>query len=442
MIIAKRLVGKAIATWLGPTGDAARRAVANVRERITNEPRKLDLYLDIADPWSYLLAQAVSRLVQAYPIELAIHIVTPPASDVDPAPTMRPKHSVRDAQTLAEYWDLEFAGKKEADSGLVRDVGTAMIRERPAADQLRAFIELAAAMWSIDRKKVGTLLHQWGADGHGSIAPIINENYAQLRKAGHYQSGMIAYKGTWYWGIDRLPYLEAELARDLGCDVAHVVTPRSQSDRGPLKLSEKPLTCELWFSFRSPYSYLALEQIEVVLAPYKVPLVLRQIAPMVSRGLPLPQVKRMYIVRDAKREADRLGIPFGEICDPLGKGVDHCLAIMHWANQRGPDVALAFARSAMRGSWAEARDLSEYVDLKVVVERAGLSWDEARAVLDSPEAVKAHQANAADLAVINLWGVPSFRCGDFIAWGQDRLPLLADRLRRHALAGSSVNEAK
>jgi 2-hydroxychromene-2-carboxylate isomerase len=158
---------------------------------------------------------------------------------------------------------------------------------------------------------------------------------------------------------------------------------------------------------------------------------------MVTRGLSVPQVKRLYIVRDAKREADRLGIPFGELCDPLGPGVDNCLAIMHWAQKRGPADTLAFARSAMRGIWAEARDVSEYVDLRAVVERAGLPWDEARAALDDPEAVKAAQAHVADLAVVSLWGVPSFRVGDFVAWGQDRLPLLADRLRRHALAASA-----
>jgi 2-hydroxychromene-2-carboxylate isomerase len=252
-------------------------------------------------------------------------------------------------------------------------------------------------------------------------------------------AAMISYKGEWYWGVDRLPYLEAELAADLGVDVAHVVTPRT--DRGPLKLSDKPLTCELWFSFRSPYSYLALEQIETVLAPYKVPLVLRQVQPMVARGAQLPNVKRMYIVRDAKREADRLGIAFGEVCDPLGKGVDHCLAIQHWANQRGPAEALAFARSAMRGAWSEAKDLGEYVDLKVIVERAGLPWEEAKAVLEDPAAAKQATVNAQDMAVIGLWGVPSFRCGDFVAWGQDRLPLLADRLRRHALAQSVVQPA-
>src|SRR5258706_8183077 len=100
MIIAKRLKGKAIGAWPGSTGDALRGAVTAVRERITNEPRKLDLYFDITDPWSYLLAQAVTRLMQVYPIELAVTIVTPPASDVDPAPTMRPKHAVRDCQQL------------------------------------------------------------------------------------------------------------------------------------------------------------------------------------------------------------------------------------------------------------------------------------------------------------------------------------------------------
>jgi len=84
----------------------------------------------------------------------------------------------------------------------------------------------------------------------------------------------------------------------------------------------------------------------------------------------------------------------------------------------------------MRGIWAEARDMTEYVDLRYVTERADLPWAEAREVLHDPDAAKWAQSHAADLAVIGLWGVPSLRVGDFVAWGQDRLPLLADRLRR------------
>ncbi len=434
MSIAKRLKAKAISTWLGPTGDAARRAVTQIKERISKEPRRLEFYFDITDPWSFLTAQAVARLLEAYPVEFAFHTITPPASDVDPAPHLRPKYALRDSQYLADYWDVEFAGKKECDSGMVRDIGTALIRERPAREQLTAATELGQALWSIDRKRLVALLGTWGSESHGMVKPILNEAYDALRKSGHYQGAMIHYGDSWYWGIDRLPYLEAALAADLGKDVAHVVKVRPEADRGALKLSEKPLSCEMWFSFRSPYSYLALEQIQGILAPQAIPLVLRQVAPMVVRGLPLPTVKRLYIVRDAKREADRLGIPFGELVDPLGAGVDNCLAIVHWANQRSPADGVAFARSAMRGIWAEAKDPGEYVDLRHLVERAGLPWEEARAAIGAPGAATAAHENATDLDGAGLWGVPSFRIGDFVAWGQDRLPLLADRLRRHALA--------
>lgn len=441
MIIAKRLKGKAIAAWLGPAGDAARRALAEVKQRISDAPRRLDFYFEIADPWSYLAAQAVSRLVAAYPVDLAVHVVTPPAADVAPVPAQRASHAVRDAQHLAAYWDVEFPGKREADSGMVRDIGSALIRERPAAEQLRAALELTGAMWAGDRKALTALLGKWGTDAHGSVAPILNTAYAELRKAGHYQGAMVRYGSDWYWGIDRLAFLEEALARDLGRDVAGVVAPRPEAERGPLKLSDKPLTCELWFSFRSPYSYLALEQIEAVLAPYGIPLVLRPMQPMASRGLPVPIIKRVYIVRDVKRCADRIGVPFGELNDPLGPAVDNCLAIMHRALGRSTAEGLAFARSVMRGVWAEARDLTEYVDLRAVAERGGISWDEARAALDDPEGGRVAQANATDLAVIGLWGVPSFRVGDFVAWGHDRLPLLADRLRRHALATAAAPAA-
>jgi 2-hydroxychromene-2-carboxylate isomerase len=439
MIITKRLMGKAIATWLGPTGEAARRAVAQVKERVTGEAKKLELYFDLAEPWSYLTAQATSRLLDAYTVDFAFHVITPPASDVDPFPIQRAKHAVRDAQQLAEFYDLDFPGKREADPGSVRDVGTVLIRDRPAREQLKAALELSHALWSNDKKSLQKLIGAWGSESHGAVAPILNGNYETLRKRGHYMGAMLAYGGEWYWGIDRLRYLEAALARDTGTPIADVVHERPIAERGALAIAEpvankplQPLACELWFSFRSPYSYLALEQIEAVLAPYSIPVKLRAIPPLAVRGGKVPASKSMYIVRDAKREADRLGIPFGELCDPLGTGIDNCIALAYWADQRG--ALLPFAKSAMRGIWAEARDVGEYVDLRFIVERAGLPWTEAREALGNPEAAKWAQASTTDMAVYSLWGVPSFKVGDFVAWGQDRLPMLADRLRRNASA--------
>jgi 2-hydroxychromene-2-carboxylate isomerase len=442
MIITKRLMGKAIATWLGPTGEAARRAVAEVRDRVTGAPRRLELYYDLAEPWSYLAAQIASRLLAAYPsLDFAFHSITPPASDVDPFPQQRAKHAVRDARQLAEFYDLDFPGKREADPGAARDVGTVLVRERPARDQLQAALELGHAMWSGDKKTLAKLAGAWGSEAHGAVAPILNSNYETLRKAGHYMGAMFHYAGEWYWGVDRLRYLEARIAHDAGAPVANVLAERPLSERGPLVIAEpvankppQPLGCDLWFSFRSPYSYLALEQIDDIIAPYHLPLTLRPVLPLVMRGAKMPTSKRMYIVRDVKREADRLGIPFGELCDPLGAGIEKCIAIAYWAERRGAGELLAFAKSALRGIWAEARDVNEYVDLRFVVERAGLPWNEAKDAIGNPDAMKWAQAAATDLAVFSLWGVPSFKVGDFVAWGQDRLPMLADRLRRNASA--------
>lgn len=413
-----------------------RRAVASVRSVLTSSPRRMDVYFDITDPWSYLTAQIADRLVAAYGVELGFHTITPPASDVNAQPALRTQYALRDAQELTAYYDLEFPGKREADPGMVRDVGTVLVRERPAAEQLAIALALGNALWTNDKKALTELLGKHGAEAHGSVAPILNTKYAELRKAGHYQGAMIHYGGEWYWGVDRLAHLEAALARDLGRPIANVVGVRPEAERAGRPLSKKPLACEMWFSFRSPYSYLALQQIEDVLAPFGVPLVLKQVLPMVSRGVPLPSVKRMYIALDAKREADRLGIPFGELCDPLGPGIAHCLTLQHWANGKG--AGLPLARSVTRGIWAEARDVTEYVDLKFLVERAGLPWDEAKHEIEAnaEAASKVAADNAAELNGAGLWGVPSFRVGDFVAWGQDRLPLLVDRLRRHQLAAA------
>ncbi len=437
MLIAKRIVGKAVAAWLGPPGDAARRLVAELRDRVTNEPRKLELYFDISDPWSYLAAQAASRLIAAYPVEFEIHVVAPPASDVDPQPALRARHAVRDAQQLAGYWDVEFSSTRESDPSAVRDVGTALIRQRPAREQLQCALELSAALWSNDRKQLAKLLGTWGTESHTSVPPALHSSYAALRKTGHYMGAMFHYAGEWYWGVDRLHYLEAQLAQDTTTPLAEVVKLRPESERGPQALVEpqpnkpiQPLQCEMWVSFDSPYCYLAIEQIESVLAPHSVPLRLRPLPAGHHAGM--PTIQRLYSVRDAKREADRLGLRFGEICDPSGAGAEHCNAIAHWADQQGR--LLEFARSAMQAAWSEARDLTEYVDLRYVVERANLPWQEAREIIHNPAAAPWVQAAASDLAVYGLWDAPAFKVGDWVARGHDRLPLLADRLRRHALS--------
>ena len=437
MLVAKRIKGKAIAALLGPMGQKARHALARARG-----DGPLAYYFDVEDPWSYLGAQVLARLVAHYQVPFELHVISRPAQDVVPAGGLRDAYAVRDAHELASYYDLDFPGKKTADPGMALRMACGLVRELSAEERLAAILEMGKGLWTGDNKPIATVLGRIGAESTVAVPPILATSYSALRKRGHYLGAMFWHRGTWYGALDRLGHLEAALAKETGKAVAGVVRVRPEGERGPLRLAtdkNRPtLAVEAWFSFRSPYSYLALEQLAAAIEPSGLPLVLRPIAPMVERGQVLVSAKRNYILEDAKREADRLGLPFGEVCDPLGKGVEACLAISHHlaARDDGHRSLLAFARSALRGAWSQARDLSEYVDLRAVVEQADLSFaDAARWVAESQQAGAAMAAaNAADLEAMGLWGVPSFRVGDLWLWGQDRLELLTDRLRRHALA--------
>jgi 2-hydroxychromene-2-carboxylate isomerase len=144
---------------------------------------------------------------------------------------------------------------------------------------------------------------------------------------------------------------------------------------------------------------------------------------MVMRGLPVSRAKKLYIIHDAKREADRLGIPFGRACDPLGKGIDYCMAVFfHCAVAKGLELDLM--RSLMQGIWSEARDVARIPDLVFLAGRVGISEPEVRAAIDDPSWKEKAAANRDALSELGLWGVPSLRIGSYSTWGQDRFPLI------------------
>ena len=431
MTLRSRLRGAAIATFLG--ADDARHALADLKRRVTRAEAGVDFYFDLSDPASYLAAQAAERMAAAYPLPVRVHVVSGPAADVDPAPALRALHAIRDAHDVAARWDVEFPGKKPLEPGTLKRAHQVLIKPRPDPEQLAVVLAVAKAVWTNDQKELVALTGRHGNEDQMSVAPYLATAYDQLRRAGFYQGAAFAYRGEWYGGVERLPYLEARLAADTGATPSRPLLERRPA--GPPRKLALPAgrpTLELWFSFRSPYSYLAIAQVGAIVRDLDLDLRLRPVLPLVERGAQMPRLKTMYIAKDAHREAQRLGIPFGHIADPLGAGARNAVAIMHAANAAG--LGLAFAESAMRGVWAEALDLASYVDLRTIVERAGLGWDAARAAL-ADEAWKTDAADAAaDLNAAGLWGVPSFRLGDYTTWGQDRLPYLVDRVREHRLA--------
>jgi 2-hydroxychromene-2-carboxylate isomerase len=149
---------------------------------------------------------------------------------------------------------------------------------------------------------------------------------------------------------------------------------------------------------------------------------------MVMRGLPVPLAKRLYILRDAKREAKRLGIDFGRVVDPVGKPVEQGLALLYAAVSMGKGAQLL--ESFLQGVFAQGIDAGSTQGLQHIAARAGLQEREVNAALSSDAWRVEAEGNRADMFARGVWGVPAFRVNERPAlWGQDRLWMLEEDLR-------------
>jgi 2-hydroxychromene-2-carboxylate isomerase len=189
---------------------------------------------------------------------------------------------------------------------------------------------------------------------------------------------------------------------------------------------------DFFYSFRSPYSYLAAPRAFELPDRFDVSLVFRGVIPMAMRGEAVPRAKRLHTLRDAAREARRLGMPFGRIHDPIGRGALRCLAVSELAADVGR--VREFVLAAGRAIWSEAVDVSGDAGLQIVCERAGLAWDACAAAVEDEQRLARVQANTDELVGLGHWGVPLFVFAGEMFWGQDRIEDLERRLRGAALA--------
>lgn len=193
-------------------------------------------------------------------------------------------------------------------------------------------------------------------------------------------------------------------------------------------------TVDFYFSFRSPYSYLAAPRAFALGDRFDVDVAFHGVLPMAMRGQAVPAAKRLHTMRDTKREADRLGMPFGRVHDPLGSGALRCLLISEHAKDSGR--VREFVLEASRAIWSQAADVSRDRALQPVCERAGLSWEDCSAALRDPAMQARVDENTSQLARLGHWGVPVFVLDDELFWGQDRIEDVEAALRAVPAASS------
>ncbi len=428
-----RVVGTVLDAYL--SSRPAKHALFTVGRVLRGGRRRARFYYRADDPYSQLLVQAAPGLTKSYGLEIELIPVAQPSIAANPAPEMLLEHAIGDAALLAECYGLSFpAHAVPPPEDRVRRAHAVLLKRRPPEEQMQVAAELGEAVWRDDGSALAAIVERYGSLSGEGVRPALEANYAALERAGHYQPGMIHYGGDWYWGIDRLHFLEERLRRE-GLEGSLDLRPGPVPTLASMIRSSgtSPLRIEAFVSFRSPYSYLSIPQLIQLRERHGVEVTVRPVLPMVMRGLPVPRAKRLYIVHDAKREADRLGIPFGRVCDPLGQGIAHCMAVF-FRCAAGKGLELEFPRSVMQGIWSEARDVGHLPDLLFLAERVGIGEAEVRAAIEDSSWQELAQANRQALTELGLWGVPSVQIGSYSSWGQDRIPLLDAEITRFSEA--------
>ncbi|MEL7547089.1 MAG: DsbA family protein, partial [Pseudomonadota bacterium] len=286
----------------------------------------------------------------------------------------------------------------------------------------REALQISTALWT------GETVEFAAASSDDTDAKLKSGD-ARRNELNHYLGGTIFYEGEWYWGVDRIQYLEDRL-RGLGLGEAGQPFIYSQpivpeGEGGPAT----GVDLHYYASFRSPYTYIAVDRVKALADAYGANLKIRFVLPMVMRGLTVPRRKGGYIIKDVAREANRIGVPFGKIADPVGKPVERAYSILPWAIEQGRGYE--FTRSFLAHVWSKGTDAGSDRGLKTITEEAGLSWDHARKLIGTEDWKPIEDANQEEMLSYGQWGVPSFRVGDVMVWGQDRLWVIENELKRH-----------
>lgn len=405
-----------------------------MRRLFTFRRHVIQVFLQLDDPYSYLLSYYLRYLPAAYKVELRIYLGQALQSEFMPQPTMLANYALRDCQLLAKELGVAFLDQGDAPVVEQRRALLDFLAEEQDQEDFAATMHQAlSAYWRGDEVAAERLVSGLRPD-QADTNVLIAKNQLLLRKLGHYSSATMYYAGEWYWGIDRLMYLCDRLdglrARRKGDPVPELQSLLQASRlilpaTAPASAKRLP-PLEMYHSFRSPYSYLALQRSFDIADAFGIVLDIRPVLPMVMRNLPVPRQKILYIIKDANREARRLGIPFGNICDPLGVGVERCIAVFFYARSQGKQRE--FMLSAGCAIWSEAIDVATDQGMRVVTERAGLFWPEVLAAMAKDDWRETVEGNRKDLAEAGLWGVPDFLIGDVALWGQDRGWLLARQI--------------
>jgi len=207
----------------------------------------------------------------------------------------------------------------------------------------------------------------------------------------------------------------------------------------------------LYWSFRSPYSYLALGRVKAIARDYPVRFDVRIVYPLAIRKpehfARLDPLHRPYFNRDCIRVAEFLGVPFRRpvpdpiVQDPATLAIAAEQPYIRRVTLLGAEACLrgrglAYIDEVSRLIWDGSTDgWHEGDHLARAAARAGLDHDDMLRAVEADPAPRQKwiEDNQAAQRAAGHWGVPLFVFEGEPFFGQDRIEHLLWRMRSRGL---------
>lgn len=209
---------------------------------------------------------------------------------------------------------------------------------------------------------------------------------------------------------------------------------------------------DLFWSFRSPYSYMATPMALQTVKDFDVDINLRVVEPKALRTpeffSPESEQRIRYILMDWPRRCEMLGMPHAwPIPDPIVQDMDalkiapkeeqiYIYRLMHLgveAQRRGKGLEFIYEVSHI--VWGGVKGWDKHEILAAAVARAGLDLDELdEAININPQSYADEiEDNHQKLADLPHWGVPTFGYNGEPFFGVDRVDSLHFQLTKDGL---------
>jgi len=386
------------------------RQTARAVEKLVGRDATLRFFHDPGCARSWLMLEALIACQENYDVQIVPYLVPSPAE-----PYVRDLRayyglSLADAQVQATYYGLTRPQRQPSQPQIQTVLQE--LRDRPKSpDWLRYAHHLGQALFC------GTSI----PETFGQITGL-EANEQLLHQLGNYRGGSVFAHGAWYFGVDRFSLIEKGY-QALGVGEGETLIARPQA------LPKIPKnTLYFYFSFRSPFSYIALPRVLTLAATYDLPLETVAVFTPENERRPVPLRMQLSLLLDAAREGRSAHVHFGRV-NALSRETHEELTAVFYGLQGDQERQRRYLHAAMRAVWSRGVDFEAPNAWDRIRQEAKLSSDEVQRFTQDRSWIPDARSHGEYLQSKGYLDVPAFRIGSTLYWGYDRLTQLEHQLQ-------------